>query len=265
MEKSIFFDFAFYCYFLAVFLYAIWLFKKNRILEYICTIILLAGACSHLSFIVQRWMIAQYPPFSNTFETLVFFSWVLVIQYIVIEAIFKYRFLGTAVSFVALIILAYSTFFPSAVRPLMPALRNNFRLTVHVILCFISYAAFAMSFLAAIFHLLQKRSWHQWIALFLICLLLSGLVVGYTTAYLYNSGKWNIEWSLAVVVQFIFGTLVFSSLLWFPCFWIVSQKEWKTSEETLKKFVYGSITFGFPFLTMGILSGSVWADRKSVV
>lgn len=261
MEKSIFFDLSFYSYFLAVFAYAAWFFKKNKALEYFCTALLVVGASLHLGFIIQRWIIAQYPPFSNTFETLVFFSWVLVVQYLIMELVFHYRFLGAGVSFIALLILAYSTFFPSAVRPLMPALRNNFWLTVHVILCFISYAAFTLSFLAAIFHLIQKRSWHQWIALFLVCLLLSGLTTGAGAVYLHKAGKVNIEWNLPVVVQFIFGILVFSSLLWFPSFLYVSQKEWKTTEDTLKKLIHGSITFGFPFLTMGILSGAVWANE----
>lgn len=261
MEKSIFFDVSLYSYLLAAMLYMLWLLSQKRLLSYLSTATLILGLISLTVFIVQRWIVANYPPFSNTFETLVFFAWIIVFQYLLVEFVTKHRFLGVGASFLAMFILAASTFFPSAIRPLMPALQNNFWLTVHVILCFISYAAFAFSFLAAMLYLLRQSSWHMWLATFLIALLVSSGTLGTVGIYCYKTGKLPMELNYIVISQFIFAIVILSAALWFPLFFLLSRKKWQISEIVLEQIVYRAIAWGFPFLAMGILSGSIWANQ----
>ncbi|NUM37447.1 MAG: c-type cytochrome biogenesis protein CcsB, partial [Candidatus Brocadiae bacterium] len=200
-------------------------------------------------------------PLSNSFETLVFFSWVIAIQYIIVEIFFKLHFLGACASLFALIALAYSTLFPSAVKPLMPALQNNFWLTVHVILCFISYASFALSFIAALLYLVRKQSWHQWISLFLISLLSVCLISGIVLTYLYKREILVLQWNFITLLQICFALVILSSFFWFPLFVFVQNRTWATPEQKIETFIYKAIALGFPFLAMGILSGSVWANK----
>jgi cytochrome c-type biogenesis protein CcsB len=260
MEKSIFFDTALYAYLLAALSYSLWFLGNSR-LGHVGMCLLISGAVSHTIFIAQRWMIADYPPFSNSFETLVFFSWILVIQYLAAEIFFRLRFLGTCASLLAFTSLAYSTLFPSAVRPLMPALQNNFWLTVHVILCFISYASFALSFLAAILYLLRQRSWHQWVILLLVAFLAISLSGGVLLTYLYKAGFITMTWNIWRYIQVGFVFVILSCFLWFPLFALIQKKTWITPQAQVEAFIYKAIALGFPFLTMGILSGSVWANK----
>ncbi len=261
MEKSLFFDSTLYAYLLATLFYMIHSLSQKKFSGYLGAGLLVTGLICHTIFIIQRWSMAGYPPFSNSFETLVFFSWIIAVQYLIAEFFFHLHFLGTCSSLLALISLAYSTMFPSAVRPLMPALQNNFWLTVHVILCFISYASFALSFVAALFYLVRKASWHQWLALFLISLLSVSLVGGIALTYLYKTGILNLQWNFGTVFQICFVFIILSCLVWFPLFAFVQNKTWSTAEEKIESFIYKSIALGFPFLAMGILSGSVWANK----
>lgn len=261
MEKSIFFDTTLYAYLLAAILYSFWLLQNHRIVGYAGTLCLFLGWLTHAIFIVRRSLIAGYPPFSNSFETLVFFSWLIVLQYFVVATRFRLRFLGSGSSFLALVILAYSTLFPSAVRPLMPALQNGFWLTVHVILCFISYTTFTLAFVIAILHLIRQRGWHQWLAMFVAAFFITGLGGGMLLHYLHKTGTIVLVWSWITGIQCGFAFVILSMLLWFVLFGLVQQKTWKTEETSWENFVYKAIAFGFPFLTMGIVSGSVWANE----
>jgi cytochrome c-type biogenesis protein CcsB len=198
MEKSLFFDIALYSYLLAFLAYTLWFLVKFRSLGYGGTCLLILGVAAHTIFIARRWIIAGYPPFSSSFETLVLFSWIIVVQYLVAEIFLPLPFLGSSAALLAFITLAYSTMFPSAVRPLMPALRDSFWLTLHVLLCFISYASFALSFLAALLYLLRSKR----------------------------------------------------------------KKQRSAQESELELFIYKAIILGFPCLTLGILSGLMWAKKE---
>jgi ABC-type transport system involved in cytochrome c biogenesis permease subunit len=261
-------------------------------------------------------------------------SWFIALQYLVVDFVWKPRFLGSGASFLALLLLVGSTLFTSDIRPLMPALQNSFWLTVHVILCFISYAAFSLSFLGAMLYLLKQKSWYQQAALGIACLLCSGLLVGAGGYYLYKMGhiswwhklftidgeyrhslnrlyipanlqdifrengytlsqaaavrvqksnqRWLLEDSIhsgkyvmiteegaiyichrnwGIILQILFVWIILGGVIYFPLSLGIANKEWKGSDEVLESFVYKAITFGFPFLTLGIISGAVWADQ----
>lgn len=200
MEQCIFFDCALYAYLLAAIVYALCLVYKPRALEYGGTALLVAGLLAHTLFLFRRWLDISYPPLSSSFETLVWLSWIIVVQYLLVTAFFPLRFLGSVAATIAFLALAYSTLFPSAVRPLMPALQNSFWLTVHVILCVIGCVGFATSFAAALWHLRPR----------------------------------------------LFGTL---------------PDRRNINEDNLAAFICQAIALGFPFLTMGIMVGSVWANK----
>lgn len=97
-----------------------------------------------------------YAPLSNMYESLVFFAWCIAIFYLWLEYRYKNRFLGAfSMPFAALAMILAEMKNP-AITPLVPALQSNW-LIVHVVTCFIGYAAFAVACGLGVVYLLQKR------------------------------------------------------------------------------------------------------------
>lgn len=266
MEKSLFFNVTFYLYLLTTLCYLFVFFKKNRIVQLVSTCFLVLGIITHTIFIIQRWILAGFPPFTNTFETLVLFSWLLAFQYFLVEVICKNKILGFASCLLAFIILAYSSFFPSVIRPLMPALQNNFWLLIHVNLCFISYAAFTLGFLCALCYLLRSKTLHQSLGLYIISLLASSLLIAIISIYLHKTGKILLEKNLATIIQIAFICIILAGVLWLIMigYKILSKKKDVANfdnQDALALYLYRLLGIGFTFLTMGILTGAFWANE----
>jgi len=111
-----------------------------------------AGFSEHLRLVILQ------APLSNFYESLVFFAWCLPFL-----AFFTFRrhllgYLGSVVAILACLLLAYASLggVDSRIKPLMPALKSNW-LLVHVVTCFLGYAAFALAFGTAGLYLYQAR------------------------------------------------------------------------------------------------------------
>lgn len=191
----------------AVFYIGSFAFKK-QILAKIGFIILVVGFVDNTAGIILRW-IESYQmgygraPFSNMYESLVFFSWTMAILYIFVELKYKERMIGVFVSPLIFLAIAYASFDPNMntqILPLLPALKSNW-LIAHVVTCFLGYAGFAVSFGFSIMYFIKPKD---------------------------NS-----------------ATSVFAKL---------------PSLELIDELIYQMIVFGFLFLTIGIITGSVWAN-----
>jgi len=137
-------------------------------------------------------------PLSNFYESLVFFSWALAC----LALIFLYRyaegFLGVVGGLLASLVLAYASLgVDSRIKPLMPALKSNW-LLIHVITCFLGYAAFGLAFGAAVLYLGRSLT--------------------------------------------------------------SSSKSQASALHSLDRLIYRAAVIGFIFLTLGILTGAVWAE-----
>jgi len=143
-----------------------------------------------------------HPPFSDLYESMVFFSWCIVLAYLIFEWRAKQRIFGTFVVPLALLASAYASMLDSQIRPLIPALKSNW-LLVHVSVSFLAYGAFALS-------------------------------CGISVAYLIRCGN-EREGGEKGLVSFL------------------------PPAEKLDEYNYQALAIGFPLLTLGILTGSVWA------
>jgi cytochrome c-type biogenesis protein CcsB len=129
----------------------------KRLFGYTGTIALVAGLALMSSAILLRWQEAQRPPFSNMYESLILFSWAIILIYLVLEFVYKVRLVGAPAAILALTAIAAASFFNNTIEPLVPALKSNW-LTYHVITCFIGYAAFAISAGVSLVYLSLKVS-----------------------------------------------------------------------------------------------------------
>ncbi|MFZ5450067.1 MAG: c-type cytochrome biogenesis protein CcsB [Thermodesulfobacteriota bacterium] len=102
-------------------------------------------------------LIILQAPLSNFYESLIFFAWCLPALGLVAFRRHLKGYLGSLVAVLSSLLLAYASFgVDSSIKPLMPALKSNW-LLVHVVTCFLGYAAFALAFGSAILYLIQER------------------------------------------------------------------------------------------------------------
>jgi cytochrome c-type biogenesis protein CcsB len=97
-------------------------------------------------------------PLSNFYESLVFFAWCLPFLALLVFRRYLKDYLGTVVALAACLLLAYASLggVDSRIKPLMPALKSNW-LLIHVVTCFLGYAAFTLGFGVALLYLAQEK------------------------------------------------------------------------------------------------------------
>jgi cytochrome c-type biogenesis protein CcsB len=198
-----------FVYFGAFFFYLLMMVMGKGVFGRIATTICVLGLAGHALAIVLRWIESYrlgigHAPFSNLYESLIFFSFTIILLYLIVEWRTKNRTLGTFVTPLASLAMAYASFSPnisSRIQPLVPALKSNWLIT-HVITCFFGYAAFGISFALSIMYLLKKLD---------------------------RGGKNGI------FLRLIPGNFILDDLN------------------------YQMVVIGFLMLTLGIITGSVWA------
>lgn len=112
---------------------------------------------------IARWQVVNYAPWSNMYEFTVAFAAGVIVFYVVFERAYggqtatrSAAMVGGVMLPVAIVLLAISAaFFPSDVRPLVPALQNGDLLAIHVAAMVISYGALSVSFGSAVLYLIQ--------------------------------------------------------------------------------------------------------------
>lgn len=125
----------------------------------------LAGFLIHTLGFAFRIYLAERPPVTNMYETVVWASWGTVLFAMILEAVYKYRiilFAGCLMGVFALVVAdsAPAVLDPS-LQPLEAVLRSNYWLIVHVMTIAISYAAFLLAFglgdLGLLYYVLDER------------------------------------------------------------------------------------------------------------
>ncbi|AEB10376.1 c-type cytochrome biogenesis protein CcsB [Desulfobacca acetoxidans] len=166
------------------------------------------GWALHTVSFLWRWVESYYldighAPLANFYESLLFFSWAVIC---VSHGFFGRQmrdYVGGITATLACLILAYASFggHSNQIMPLMPALKSNW-LIIHVVTCFLAYAAFALGFGVAILFFFQRRA---------------------------SKGS-------------------------------VHTKGYGINLPELDELIYRAIIIGFFMLTLGILTGAVWAE-----
>ncbi|HKI49679.1 MAG TPA: c-type cytochrome biogenesis protein CcsB [Desulfobacteria bacterium] len=209
MDNSLILSYTTFIYFLAFMAYLLGMVMNRAFFSRVGTYLSLFGLAAQTVAIILRWVESYkmgigHAPFSNLYESLIFFTWTLMLLYLILEWRTKNKTIGTFVTPLAFLAMAYASFSPSIsthIQPLIPALKSNWLIS-HVITCFFGYAAFAMSFGISIMYLLKRLD---------------------------SSDK---------------GSL-FLKLI--------------PSEAVLDDLNYQMVVIGFLMLTLGIITGSVWA------
>ncbi|MBF0301419.1 MAG: c-type cytochrome biogenesis protein CcsB [Desulfamplus sp.] len=198
-----------------------WTFKKE-VMAKTGFFILVTGFIGNTIGIILRWIESYkigygHAPFSNMYESLVFFSWTVAALYIFVEIKYRERIIGVFATPLVFLAIAYASLSPSIsdkITPLIPALKSNW-LIAHVITCFLGYAGFAVAFGFSIMYLIKP------------------IELNTESRTLENKGGKN-------QINSLFAKL--------------------PPLDVMDELTHQMVMFGFLFLTIGIITGAVWAN-----
>ena len=183
----------------------------------------------------SRWVVAGYFPLSNLYESLLFLTWMLLTIYLYIEMKTKSKLIGAVLIPVTLLISGFAnlTLSPEMQKssPLVPALQSNW-LMMHVSMMLLSYSTLIVGSLLCILFLVISR--YKDIDLKKMensSLPLYNIMLDYYEAKLTSPSTEISELGKLKLLQ------------------------------SLDNWSYRIIGLGFPFLTIGIISGGVWANE----
>jgi cytochrome c-type biogenesis protein CcsB len=167
----------------------------------------------------SRWVVEQYFPLSNLYESLLFLTWTLLSTYLYIEYKTKSKLIGAILIPICLLISGFSNLtLPLEMQKansLVPALQSNW-LMMHVSMMMLSYSTLITGSLISILFLIIS-----------------------SIQKINNTDFENLEFD--------------------------SSNDTKSTKlkllQSLDNWSYRIIGLGFPFLTIGIISGGVWANE----
>ena len=160
MTSSMFFNVTTFVYLISMLVFFVFLASKNKTVGIAGSFIAYAGLAIHTVAIGLRWKESYdlgvgHAPMSNLYESIVFFSWTIVLLFTYIDLKYKYRIIGAFVLPFALLGMAWAQLgMNTGIEPLVPALQSNW-LLYHVITCFLGYAAFAVACGISIMYLIK--------------------------------------------------------------------------------------------------------------
>ena len=283
--ESFFTNFSFASLFLLVLSY--WtqasFFSRNRY-KWITSSLTWLSLMSLTSLLITRWFNSGHFPISNLYESLLFLSWGFVIGHIVLELLSKNDLLGAVTSPMALFTNGFAAFsLPKdmqQITPLVPALQSNW-LMMHVSVMILSYVALffgsllSIAFLLVtsnntrndktfrnkskailkldIFHVAERNQRYQHQKGAEVAVYRSEISDVYTQYPKKRTSEMEISYNQRL----------------YP---IVDKdnddkregggfQEFSPLASTLDNLSYRVLGLGFPLLTVGILSGAVWANE----
>ena len=141
---------AIWCYGVAfVILIAAHFRKRGTALRNIGVAVAILGLAFQASGIVMRCLIAGRPPVTNMYESIIWVSFAVSFFGMIFFARYRtpvYLLAALPVTLIALLLVHQMPIaMPSSIDPLVPVLRDNFWLTIHVLTITLSYAAFALA------------------------------------------------------------------------------------------------------------------------
>ncbi|RJQ13712.1 MAG: c-type cytochrome biogenesis protein CcsB [Nitrospiraceae bacterium] len=218
-------------------------------------------------------------PLRNLYESLVFFVWSLILIHLLIEFKYKIRSLGAFVTPVAALALLFIDISGTTkeIQPLMPALQSNW-LLFHVLLAFLGYAAFGVSFGAAAAYIImiteskKEKTYIFWsviTGIFLVVLIGMGIDFLSLSAVErkeliqshFLKATFRSESGGVVVISWL-ASFVFVSAIWRYGHRLKKVlSSMSITANMLDEITYKSIAVGFPLFTLGgLLMGAIWAN-----
>lgn len=217
------------CFFLLIAMVSYWVslaFPKNDTSFLVSKTLTLISNLIFAITLGLRWFNEGYFPLSNLYESLIFLSWSISTIHLFVEFKTQSRLIGSITTPIIFFISGFSSLtLPTEMQkalPLVPSLQSNW-LMMHVTMMMISYATLIVGSL--------------------LCIL-------YIAFIIFNKDSKNQNINENLDSSKVSSTLTLNA--------IYSKN---SLLETIDIWSYRIIGLGFPFLTIGIISGAVWANE----
>ena len=207
--------------------------NKSINLNNLCFAITILINITLASSLLLRWVENNYFPLSNLYESLIFLGWCITFLQIVIEFQTKNIFIGSVTIPIALFVIGFASLsLPNDLKiasPLVPALKSNW-LMMHVTVMMLSYGTLMTGSLLSFLLLIISSEKN---------IKIKGNSNNTTKKVLFRYKINNVNKILEPDNEINRLSLV----------------------EIIDNISYRIIGFGFPLLTIGIISGAVWANN----
>jgi cytochrome c-type biogenesis protein CcsB len=122
-------------------------FKKRKLLAGIGLAAFAGAVLFHTAGLGLRMAILSRPPVSNMYESMVFMNWAVILFAVLFALIRKNTVAVSAGAFVSAFVMLYANLLPidASLDVLVPVLRSNYWLTIHVLTVVSSYGAFGLA------------------------------------------------------------------------------------------------------------------------
>jgi cytochrome c-type biogenesis protein CcsB len=214
-----------WCYGIALLLLSVaYMRGKGGAVKAIGVSIAILGLLFHVSGIAMRCMIAGRPPVTNMYESIIWVSFAVLFFGMIFFARYRtlvYLLAALPASLLALLLVHQMPIaMPSSIDPLVPVLRDNFWLTIHVLTITLGYSAFLLAWgfghIFLLFYLLKpvaaraNQPMHFWLYRIIqlgVILLAAGTILGGVWAN-YSWGRfwgWDPKetWALIALLCYI--------------------------------------------------------------
>jgi ABC-type transport system involved in cytochrome c biogenesis permease subunit len=167
----------------------------------------LTGFALHTFGFVLRCTIAARPPVTNMYESVIWVAWAVALFSVALAVVNRKSIFLLAASWVSFLTLLIGESFPAvldpSLSPLVPVLRNNYWLTVHVLTITLSYGAFLLAWGLGHANLMsfafrpEKKEEHERLAEYLYRALQIGVVLlaaGTILGGVWANDSWGRFW-----------------------------------------------------------------------
>nr|QYB18678.1 cytochrome c biogenesis protein CcsA [Conocephalum conicum]QYB18765.1 cytochrome c biogenesis protein CcsA [Conocephalum conicum] len=195
------------------------------------------------SFLVIRWISSGHFPLSNLYESFMFLSWSFTLIHLILENKSQNTWLGIITAPSAMLTHGFATLsLPKEMKEslfLVPALQSHW-LMMHVTMMMLSYASLLCGSLLAIALLIITVTKQK-----------NFPIISYFNFFFNSFIFQNFLQPIENEIFLYKSQKIFS---------FINFRKWQLIKE-LDNWSYRVISLGFPLLTIGILSGAVWANE----
>ncbi|OPX40445.1 MAG: hypothetical protein B1H13_07445, partial [Desulfobacteraceae bacterium 4484_190.3] len=140
--------------------YIVYLVKQEKWVSRSSCVLLFAGFIFHTVFLCKQYVVLGTAPVLDLKMALSFFSWCIILVFLVFHLKFRIMVLGSFVAPFAAFLMIISSAMPLAAGPVKPIFKSIW-LTVHVTTIFLGNGLFAITFVVAVMYLIQEHQIKQ--------------------------------------------------------------------------------------------------------
>nr|YP_009033775.1 protein involved in cytochrome c biogenesis [Roya anglica]AHZ11158.1 protein involved in cytochrome c biogenesis [Roya anglica] len=217
---------------------------KSIQLQYLTKISMLLGSLSLTSLLIIKWLLTDHLPLSNLYESSLFLSWSLTLVYLFLDKKIDNAWIDAITGPTVMITYTFATLgLPKTMQEstaLVPALQSNW-LMMHVTMMILSYGTLLFGSLLAVTLLTLSYSTEKF------------------NSFLFTNDQHSQQPYTTLKNTYFtnIDNINNREIIEIVCF--NSEKALLINQ--IDYWSYRIIGIGFPLLTIGILSGAVWANE----